>query len=139
MKLVLDTNILISALGWNGNERNLILSAFEHKIELILSLDILTEFVLVLQRPKFEFIEKKEIMKFLEFLFSVCNIVTPKEKIELIKDDPEDNKILECAVAGEVDFIITGDKHLLNLKKFKGIKIVDAKELLKIQKIVEKK
>ena len=139
MKLVLYTNILISALGWNGNERNLILSAFEHKIELILSLDILTEFVLVLQRPKFEFIEKKEIMKFLEFLFSVCNIVTPKEKIELIKDDPEDNKILECAVAGEVDFIITGDKHLLNLKKFKGIKIVDAKELLKIQKIVEKK
>jgi hypothetical protein len=59
----------------------------------------------------------------------------PKEKIAIIRDDPADNKVLECAIAAGAKFIITGDKHLLKLKKFKGISIITAKEFLqKMQK-----
>jgi len=58
-------------------------------------------------------------------------LVEPKEKFNTIKDDPSDNKIIECAKEGKSDFIITNDNHLLKLKEFEGIRIVTPKEFLK--------
>jgi len=54
--------------------------------------------------------------------------VSPKEKFAVIKDDPKDNKLLECAVAGKANFLISGDKHLLSLKEFQGVKIITIEE-----------
>ncbi len=57
-------------------------------------------------------------------------MVSPKEKFDVIKKDKDDNKIIDAAVEGKVDYIVSSDKHLLDLKQFKGIKIVTPKEFL---------
>ena len=59
-------------------------------------------------------------------------LVDPKEKIRLIEDDPKDNIFIECALAGECKFIVSGDHHLLKLKEYKDIKIVTAKEFMSL-------
>jgi len=63
---------------------------------------------------------------------NIYEFVEPKKKLELIKDDPDDNIVLECALEGNVDYIISGDEHLLELKKFENIRIVSANDFLKI-------
>ena len=131
MKVVLDTNILISALGWLGNSRWIIGQIIDKKLNLAISLDILDEFHGVAARLKFEFSEE-EITDFIDSIMEVAELVVPVEKLEIIKDDPSDNKILECAIEARVDYIISGDRHLLKLKEFKGIKIVTAAQFLTI-------
>ena len=59
-------------------------------------------------------------------------IVEPKEKIVIVKDDPKDNIFIETAVAGDVDYIVSQDNHLLKLKEFRGIKIITPEEFNKI-------
>ncbi|MBU2639679.1 MAG: putative toxin-antitoxin system toxin component, PIN family [Nanoarchaeota archaeon] len=134
LKITVDTNILVSATIVRGNEFELLKLAKEGKIKLILSLDIIKEFREVISRPKFsypvEFIND-EVKKILE----ISEIVFPTIRINVIKKDVEDNKILECAVAGNSYYIISGDQHLLKLKKYKDIKIVKCKELLEELKV----
>ena len=132
VKVVLDTNTLISALGWKkGNPRIIFQHCLSEKNTLVESKDLIKEFLLVINRPKFDFISKEEKQEFLIYLFQICDLVEPKNTIRIIKDDPADNIVLECAVEGKADFIVSGDKHLLKLKEFGGIKIVNSKEFLK--------
>jgi putative PIN family toxin of toxin-antitoxin system len=70
---------------------------------------------------------KRSIQK----IVSISKIVIPTRKINVVQDDPDDNKILECAIAGNVDYLVTQDKHLLNLKEFEGIKIITPDHLVK--------
>ncbi len=72
------------------------------------------------------------IDSFEEELLRVATLVVPSKKIDIIKEDPDDNKVLECAIEGNVDYIISGDRHLLKLKEYSGIRIVWASWLLKI-------
>ena len=72
------------------------------------------------------------MLKIAHKLINNSEIVEPSVKIDIIKDDPDDNKILECAIAGNVDCIVSNDKHLLKLKEFKGIKILTPKEFLSL-------
>ncbi len=72
------------------------------------------------------------IDSFEEELLRVATLVVPSKKIDIIKEDPDDNKVLECAIEGNVDYIISGDRHLLKLKEYSGIRIVRASWLLKI-------
>ena len=60
------------------------------------------------------------------------NLMEPKQKINVVKDDPDDNKVIECAIESSSDYIITYDKHLLRIKEYKGIKILKPEEILKI-------
>lgn len=71
-----------------------------------------------------------------EFIYEICKLIKPESKFDAVKDDSEDNKILECAFDGDADFIVSGDSHLLNLKDFKGIPIVKTKRVLEL---IEKK
>ncbi len=133
IKAVLDTNTLISALGWkDGNPRKVLEFCILGKCKLTESIGLIKEFVSVISRPKFYFINEEEKNQFLIFLLQISNLVEPKIKLNVIKDDPTDNIILECAVEGKVDYIVSGDQHLLQLKEFKGIKIVTAKKFLEI-------
>ncbi|MBS3097266.1 putative toxin-antitoxin system toxin component, PIN family [Candidatus Woesearchaeota archaeon] len=133
IKITADTNTLVSATIAKGNEFELLKLAKEGKIKLILSLGILNEFKNVISRAKFsyppEFIND-EVKRILE----ISEMVFPIEKIDIIKEDPDDNKVLECAYAAKVDFIVSGDKHLLDLKEYKGIKIMTTKSILSIIK-----
>jgi len=133
LRVTPDTNTLISAFISEGNEYELLKSAKLGKIKIILSLDILKEFKDVISRPKFGF-SKEQIKNVFKQILSISEIIVPKLKIRIIKEDPEDDKVLECASAGNVDYIVSGDRHLLNLKNYKNIKIIRTFEVLKLIK-----
>ena|SRR4030067_1904059 len=128
-KVTLDTNILISSLGWVGNPRRVLEKVIDTDIELVISEGQFRELSRVLEYPKFGFTkEQKDRLKSL--VLKISTLVKPEVKIDVIKSDPDDNIILECAIAGNVDYIVTGDPDLLALKEFRGIKIVKAKDFL---------
>ncbi len=121
-KIVLDTNILVSALGWEGNPRKILDKVKEGEVEALTSLQQMAELSRVLDYPRLGFSEeqKEKIKSTLSTFFTFVN---PKEKLFVIKEDPDDNIILECAKEGNADMIISGDEDLINLKEFKGIAI----------------
>ena len=130
MRIVCDTNILISALRFGGSPNKIIELAREGDIKLITSPFILHEFERVL-REKFHY-KKEEAKIFRESIEKICLLVNPASQISIIKKKNDDNRILECALKGKVDYIVTGDKkHILPLKNFQGIKIVTAAQFLR--------
>src|SRR3989344_7101208 len=138
-RLVLDTNILISALGWkNGKPRKIFDECISGKYQPVESIDLINELLNVFDRDKFSFISKDDKQEFILHLFQICEVIETKTKIDLIKEDLDDNVVLECAFDGNVDYIISGDPHLLNLKEFKGIKILSASDFLNKENLKEK-
>ncbi len=127
IKVVLDTNVLVSASIVKGKQYELLKLVKTEKIKLILSLGIIKEFEEVINRPKFGF-SKIEIEDAVKEILSLSEIVFPTTKIGIIKEDIDDNKILEAAVDGVVDYVISGDPHLLSLKNFKNIKILNTSQ-----------
>ena len=127
MKVVIDTSNLISALGWQGYSHKIVHMAFERKYELCISLEMLEELNEVAPRKKFDF-SPEEVDEFIEAVLQVANVVFPETKNTVITEDPDDNKILDCAEAANALFIVSGDKHLLKLKKFKKAEILTARE-----------
>ncbi len=122
-KIVVDTNNLISALGWEGKSKELIRKVIDKEFALFISIKQITELKRVIDYPKFGFtVEQKK--KFLEILFETATIVDTKTKLDVIKEDHDDNVLLECAVEVNADYIISGDAHLKKLKEFHGIRIV---------------
>lgn len=135
MKITTDTNVLISSTFWYGDSNRILEKVENNEVELILSKEIIKEFSEVLNYKEIkDKIKNKnlEINRTKEKIISLSTLVEPKLKFNEIKDDPDDNIILECAVEGNVDFIISQDKHLLKLKGFKEIKIITPEEFLKI-------
>ena len=132
-RIILDTNILISALGWKGNPRIIFERVIAGEFELILSYKQLNELLRVLDYPKFKFTDEQKD-RFLSILLEVATLVKTKSDVDAIKEDPSDNIMLEPANEMKIDYIISGNDHLLKLKEFKGAKIVTAKEFLDIVK-----
>lgn len=133
MKVTADTNVLISATFWNGDSNKIIEKAERKEIELILSKEIIEEFAKVLYYKEIQDkIKNKnlEMKRTIEKIASIATVIEPTERINLIKEDPDDNKILECAKIGKAEFIITKDNHLLKLKEFNGIKIIIPEEFM---------
>ena len=121
IKVVLDTNILVSAfITGKGKEWNILQKCVSKEFQLFLSKEILEEFVEVMSEHRFGYsinqVEKMEMM-----LVEVSHIVYPQTKVSEVLDDPDDNKILECALESKAEYILTGDKHLLKIKNYKGI------------------
>jgi putative PIN family toxin of toxin-antitoxin system len=131
MKVVLDTNVLVSALWWNGNERKVLLATLGENIDLLVSDDILTEFLSVIARKKFANFPRDSIYQFIEIILETAIIVEPIDKINVVKEDSDDNRILECAISGKADYVVTGDCHLLKIREYGGVKIITANEFLK--------
>lgn len=131
MRITVDTNILISALGWNGAEAAVIDMVLDSKLELCLSAEILSEFYRVVKYPKLGFSDT-EIDGFIGLILPKVLFVKPAMTIDIVVDDPDDNRIIECAIEGKSDFILSGDKHLLQLGEYNGLKILIASEFLKI-------
>jgi len=129
MKVVADTNVLISGLFWEGNERKLLKMFKTEELANVISPQIIDELEDVLSRKKFN-LTKKEIESAVEQVFSFSRFVHPVFESDAVKQDISDNRILECAVSGNADYIISGDKHLLDLKEYEGIKILNAKTFL---------
>ena len=130
-RIILDTNILISALGWKGNPRIIFDRVIAGEFELILSYKQLNELLRVLNYPKFKFTDEQKD-RFLSILLEVATLIKTESEVDVIKEDPSDNIILESANEMKIDYIVSGNDHLLNVKEFKGAKIVTAKEFLNI-------
>ncbi len=128
-KIVLDTNILISALGWEGKPKKIFRRVLDGEFELIMSEKQLEELKEVMNYPRLGFTEIQK-RAFLEILLQVATLVTTEGKLKVIQEDPDDDMILESAIENNVHYIISGDKHLLRLKEFKNIKIVTVSKYL---------
>ncbi|MFO8015881.1 MAG: putative toxin-antitoxin system toxin component, PIN family [Candidatus Woesearchaeota archaeon] len=129
-RVVLDANIVISALGWPGKPRSILESIIKKEIELVLSMKILSEISRVSDYPKLGF-SKMQKERLISLLLEIAEMIEPKNRLNIVKDDPTDNKFIECAFEGKADYIITGDNHLLKLKEYKGIRIVTPEEFIK--------
>ena len=127
--VVLDTNIFISAVFWEGKPYIVVKKAINLEIIVFISNYILDEMRKVLVRD-FN-LEKQEIDDIVSAVLYFTHLIEPKESVTVIKDDPKDDKILDCALACNADFIVSQDNHLLNLKSFRSIKIVSPEEFLK--------
>ncbi len=128
-KVVIDTNIVVSAFGWHGNPEEIVLLVTRGRIINFTSIEMFDELRRVVSYPKLKF-SKALQAEIIETIFGVSSLVRISETLNVIDDDPEDNKILECAVSANVDFIISGDKHLLNLKSFRGIEILTPQDFI---------
>jgi putative PIN family toxin of toxin-antitoxin system len=133
MKVVIDTNIFVSSF-FGGNPRKVIDLWEKGDITLCLSKDILEEYVDVLQRVGLK--EEEEIEELLSLFAKGVNIIftTKTPKIRVVKDDPDDDKFIECAVALKAETIITGDKAIRIMGEYMGIKILSPQEFLKTYK-----
>ncbi len=132
-KVVLDTNTLISGILWDGNEARVIEEAENNKVQLFISQKLLKELEGVLKREKFtRKLEGKEstVEQAVAKIALIATLIEPAKKINIIKDDPDDNRVLECAVTARADVIISGDKHLLKLQTYSGIDIMSARDFL---------
>ncbi|OGK11243.1 MAG: putative toxin-antitoxin system toxin component, PIN family [Candidatus Riflebacteria bacterium RBG_13_59_9] len=132
MKVVIDTNVFVSSLlNPEGSPRKVIdLWRFE-KITLCLSKAILAEYFELLGR--FDLTEKpmgEHFVRLFQLRYNQVFIASP-EAISVVHEDPHDDKFIECAVGAGADYIVSGDRHLLKLKSYKGIPIVTPAELLK--------
>ena len=132
-RVVLDTNVLISAVLFNGSPRAILELVIGGSVHCSLSLAILDELRDVLERPKFRF-SPEQAFQVIEELHAVCDIVNPAIRVNVITADPNDNIILECALESKADIIISGDQHLLAVAEFKGIQIVSPSDYIRMIK-----
>lgn len=128
MKIVLDTNVVISGLLVTDGPPGIIVDLWaDNKLTVVVCQALVEEYIDVFLRPKFKragtiFERQDLLMEFFELENTI--FVFPKMRLDVIEDDPEDNRVLECAVEGNVQYIVSGDEHLLALKEFQGIAII---------------
>ena len=128
MKVVLDTNIFISALVLPGGQASIaVLGAVEGRFELAISKPIIHEVLDVLAR-KFAR-DTEELARVAVFLTELGEIVHPRKTLKVLRDEP-DNRILECALAAHAEVIVTGDRAMLALGEHKGVRMVTLREFL---------
>ncbi len=130
-RVVVDTNVLVSALVRGGKPRRLILTLLEdHSV--LLCAEMLAELVDVLSRQKFALVKRSQINRFLSKLIRGCEILAVSSHFEVVKEDRDDNTVLAAGHDGNAEYIVTGDKHLLALGQFRGMRIVKVTEMLDI-------
>ena len=129
MRVVLDTNVIISGLNFPGNERLVLELALRGRFELCLSPFILDEVAGVLGR-KFGWTEERSAQA-LRTLGNAATVVEPRRLPEVIEGGHADNRILECAVEVSAEYLVTGDRrHLLPLQEHRGTRILNAPRFL---------
>jgi len=129
LRVVIDTSIFIASL-WEGKSRTVVKLWKKGEITLCASEAILKEYFYII--PRFNML-KKEAEELLSLLRTRKNIkiVTPSKRLKAIKEDPADNKFLECAIEAKAEYIISADKHLRNLREYEGVRIVSSGSFLK--------
>ena len=127
LKLVLDTNTLVSAFFWEGNEAELLRKIEQSKAKLYITSEILKEVEEVIKRPKFDKVMKNAGLtpdQIMQKIVSLSHlIIAPKITVKVCRDE-KDNKFLECAESAKADYLVSGDEDLLVLKEYNGIPIV---------------
>lgn len=129
LRVVADTNVLVSALLFGGPPEQIVLAGLRGEIQLLTSIPLLKELERVL-KGKFK-LNLHLVRNIIEEIKEVAELVEISSHINVISYPDDDNRVLECAVDGKAEFIVTGDtKHILPLKEFRGTKILSPSEFL---------
>ena len=133
IKVVVDTNVFISGIFWEGNYCSQVIDAWRSgKITMISSIEIIKELGETLRDFKIR-MPGDMIKEWQNNIIENAVIVEPKEKLDVVKNDPKDNKFFEAAIDGGADYIISQDrKHILSIKEYKGIRTILPEDFLKI-------
>ena len=138
VRAVIDTNVLVSGLfAEAGAVAELMELWVEERFELVTSEEILSELYRVFHKPTIQEHFKPsedDIIEYIKNLREKAVITTDLYRTGRIKKDPTDDKVLACALEAAVDFIVSGDRHLLEIKSYQGIQIVNARTFLKRMK-----
>ena len=135
MRLVLDTNVVASGLLWNGTPAQVIDAARGSEVELTTSRVLLAELTRILQRTKFAKAIATAGVSLDDLVLGyaeLASLITPVSIPPTVLDDPDDDHVLACALGAQADLIVSGDRHLLSLKAFRGIPIVTPAEAMRI-------
>jgi putative PIN family toxin of toxin-antitoxin system len=130
LTVVFDTNILFSATGWRGNPFQCVEQARAGNIEAVTCVELMEELTEKLEL-KLGF-SSEQSAETLADLLSFLRVVSISKTLNAVSRDPDDDAVLECALEGNVRFVVSGDNDLLELQKFRGIKIVRAGKFLEI-------
>jgi uncharacterized protein len=128
MRVVADTNVYISALMFGGLPGYFLDLGLLRLFTLLASPAILDELQDKLC-AKFD-VQPEDANAVRAKLESVAELITPETTLDIVKDDPDDNRVLECASEGNADYLVSGDRHLLKLKSYRGIAIVSVRQFI---------
>jgi putative PIN family toxin of toxin-antitoxin system len=134
VRLVVDTNVVISALLWEGLPKQLMMGQFSEEILFFTSIALLEELAEVLSRSKFR---RKiqgagySIDQLIGLYAGMADMVRPAS-VPRIVPDPDDDVVIGTALAAKADFIVTGDHGLLSVGKYEGVRIVSVKDALQV-------
>ncbi|MFN0198196.1 MAG: putative toxin-antitoxin system toxin component, PIN family [Planctomycetaceae bacterium] len=135
MRVIADSNVIISGLFWRGPPRAILDAAREGRIELFTSYALLAELEEVLDRTKFAKHLATANTSARELVLgyaSLARVIVPDAVEPIIIDDPDDDAVIACAMTAEARFIVSGDRHLLALRRYHEIEIVTAAELMAV-------
>jgi putative PIN family toxin of toxin-antitoxin system len=130
VRIVCDTNVLVSGILFGGLSRQILLLASRGKITNYISDDILHEAKNVLLRPKFK-LTPQQVIAIIALFRDTFELVYPTRQHKVVQSDPDDDRILDAAVEAQVEIIISGDKHLRSLGLWQGIRILSPAEFVK--------
>lgn len=129
-RIVLDSNVIISAFLFGGPPARVIEYILAGSVRCFVSVPILDEVRDVLRRPKFG-LSSDQALTLSEELHDLCQMVTPLTAVRDVHADPDDNAVLECALASNADTIVSGDAHLLDLGVWRGIRILSPAQFIR--------
>lgn len=130
MRIVIDTNMLISAIFWTGEPKQLLNQVRHQKVTFITSENLLDELKEVLMRQDKPFkLSAGEAERIVTAMRNLAEIVRTHSQVTVCHDE-RDNKVIECAIDGKADCIISGDLHLLGVESYKGVKIMTVSDFL---------
>ena len=129
LRVVLDTNVLVSAIISDGKPRELLKRGISKQFCIVASDLILKELEIVLRRPKFKTSED-EVHRIILALMQTAEVINVISKLRVVKKDHKDDMIIATAYNGKADMIVSGDSHLLTLEEFRGIKIITVEQML---------
>lgn len=135
MRVVADTNVVVSGLLWKGPSRHLLDLARSGAVTLFTSPQLLAELLDVLQRPKLERRLEQAGVTPWELVAGygvLARLVTAPQRPAVVLDDPDDDRVLECAVASDAELVVSGDQHLLDLSEHEGIRILRSREAVEM-------
>lgn len=130
-KVVLDTNVLVSALLFKGEMSKIVDLWRKKKIIPVISKETFKEFKTVLAYPKFSLTEEETVAIIEENILPFFEVVEITSNINGICRDPNDDKFLSCAVSAGADYIVSGDKDLWDLGRYKSVRIISVADLLR--------
>ena len=130
LKVVIDTNVVISALLFGGEPAKLIALWQRGNTKPAASKEIINEYLRVLTYPKFKFSEEEINYLLYREIIPYFDVIEAQLGPRIIKKDPEDEKFIRCASAANTKYIISGDRHLLELKEYRKIKILSPAEFI---------